>query len=114
MVGAARRLGTHRDEDRGHLVDELVSDSGRPPAAGDVRLGDQAAARTLRRAWTTRTSGGSCPPRSRSSTRFADVVQGGAAAPTQIAASTRTTPWSDAQRVTLETIEDEVYGSAGA
>ncbi|MFD0820767.1 hypothetical protein ACFQ0D_21195, partial [Micromonospora zhanjiangensis] len=38
------------------------------------------------------------------------VVEGDRPAPAELAASVRSRPWSDAQRVTLATIEDEVYG----
>jgi glycosyltransferase involved in cell wall biosynthesis len=38
------------------------------------------------------------------------VVAGDRAAPGEVAASVRLRPWHDAQRATVETIEDEVYG----
>lgn len=41
------------------------------------------------------------------------IVRGGGPAPEEVAASVRTTPWGEAQRVTLATIEDEVYGRDG-
>lgn len=39
-----------------------------------------------------------------------DIVAGRAAAPSEVAANIRQTPWSAAKAVTLATIEDEVYG----
>ncbi|SCF25659.1 hypothetical protein GA0074695_4860 [Micromonospora viridifaciens] len=38
------------------------------------------------------------------------VVEGERPSPSTVAASVRSRPWDDAQRVTVETIEDEVYG----
>jgi hypothetical protein len=40
-----------------------------------------------------------------------DVVSGGAVTPAQIAGSVQGRPWDEAQRVTVTTIEDEVYGA---
>ena len=40
------------------------------------------------------------------------VVDGERAVPEEVSASVRSRPWRDAQRATLETIEDEVYGGA--
>jgi hypothetical protein len=41
------------------------------------------------------------------------IVAGDRPAPAEVAASVQSRPWGDAQKVTVETIEDEVYGSAG-
>lgn len=44
---------------------------------------------------------------------LSEVVGGDRADPAVVAADVRSTPWEEAKRVTRETIEDEVYGSAG-
>lgn len=41
---------------------------------------------------------------------LSEVVEGEGATPAAVASSIRSTPWGTAQRTTLETIEDEVYG----
>jgi hypothetical protein len=43
---------------------------------------------------------------------LSDIVTGSRGAPADVASSIRSTPWDEAKRVTLETIEDEVYGPA--
>ena len=40
------------------------------------------------------------------------IVDGERATPQVVAASVRSRPWDDAQRTTVATIEDEVYGPA--
>jgi glycosyltransferase involved in cell wall biosynthesis len=43
---------------------------------------------------------------------LSDIVTGDGPGPAEIAGSIRETPWDDAKRVTLQTIEEEVYGPA--